>query len=204
MSEPESAEEQLAPYVIEGARSSRSRCKTCRRAIEKETLRIGILIEGPYGTGYMWHHLHCAARRQLERVEEAYAAEAWKEAKHPPSAVPDLAELRKLKEQAEERKQARRDPPYVERAPTGRSKCKHCEEPIEQGALRVVLAREVTFGRQVRTTPINVHARCAGAELLAEDCATEIEGFAEALRAGSQVEPADVAAALDEIGSLPD
>ena len=39
--------EQLADYVIEGARSGRSRCKTCRRTIAKDALRIGVLIDGP-------------------------------------------------------------------------------------------------------------------------------------------------------------
>ena len=90
MSEP--GQEEMAPYVIEGARSSRSRCKTCRRTIDKGALRIGMLIEGPYGTGYLWHHLRCAARRQFDRVAEAYEAEAWKEAKEAPSKVPELEE----------------------------------------------------------------------------------------------------------------
>ena len=78
--QPEPAEPELPPFVIEGARSSRSKCKACRRKIDKGALRIGILIEGPYGTGYMWHHIKCAARRHLHRVEEAYELEAWKEA----------------------------------------------------------------------------------------------------------------------------
>ena len=77
----EATEKPLPAYVIEGARSSRSRCKTCRRKIDKGGLRIGMLIEGPYGTGYLWHHLRCAARRRFEQVQEAYEAEAWKEAK---------------------------------------------------------------------------------------------------------------------------
>ena len=65
--DPGAVEPKLAAYVIEGARSSRSRCKSCRRKIDKGVLRIGVLIEGPYGTGYLWHHLRCAARRQFER-----------------------------------------------------------------------------------------------------------------------------------------
>jgi hypothetical protein len=36
-------EQQLPPYIIEGARSGRSRCKTCRRNISKGGLRLGIL-----------------------------------------------------------------------------------------------------------------------------------------------------------------
>ena len=61
--------ESLPPLVIEGARSSRSKCKGCRRAIQKDTLRLGILFEGPYGTGYLWHHLTCAARKRPDELE---------------------------------------------------------------------------------------------------------------------------------------
>ncbi|MDH3284344.1 MAG: PARP-type zinc finger-containing protein, partial [Acidobacteriota bacterium] len=87
-------EEQLPPYVIENARSGRSRCKTCRRTIDKGALRLGVLIEGPFGAGHMWHHLKCAARKMIDRVEEAYALEAWRQAKTPPESVPDLEQLR--------------------------------------------------------------------------------------------------------------
>ena len=37
-------EPELAPYVLESARSSRSKCRTCRRKIEKGKLRLGILL----------------------------------------------------------------------------------------------------------------------------------------------------------------
>ena len=201
--DPAGGAQELAPYVIEGARSSRSRCKTCRRKIETGKLRIGVLIEGPFGTGYLWHHLTCAARRQFERVEEAYGLEAWKAAARPPADVPTLASLRELREQAEEQRRNRRELPYAELAPSGRSRCKHCEEPIEKGTLRVVLAREVVFGRQVRQNPINVHPRCVAAELLAEDCATEAEGFAGALASHSELDPERLAAVLAEVGELP-
>lgn len=195
----EEVPEQLAPYKIEAARSSRSRCRTCRRAIEKGKLRLGVLLEGPYGTGYLWHHLTCAAKRRFEDVEAAYGERAWEEGLD----VPALAELASLREKAEQQKKERRDPPWAERAPSGRSKCKHCEEPIPDGSFRVVLGRSVEFGRQVRTAPINVHPRCVAAELLAEDCATEAEGFAEALAAASRdLSREDVAAVLAEIGEL--
>ncbi len=65
--------EDQPPHKIEKARSGRSKCKTCRRAIQKDKLRLGILIQGPFGPGYLWHHLACAARKRIEDVEEAYA-----------------------------------------------------------------------------------------------------------------------------------
>jgi hypothetical protein len=193
----------LPPYVIEAARSGRSRCKTCRRKIDKEALRIGMLIEGPYGTGYLWHHLRCAARRRFEQVEEAYRLEAWREAKAPPKRVPDLDELRRTVEEAEQRRERKPTLPYAERDPSGRARCKHCGEPIEKGSLRVVLGREVEFGGQVRTGPVQVHPRCVAAELRAEHCATKPDGFAEALRANSSELPGtDVDRLVAEIGPL--
>jgi len=203
MTETTPTEPQLPPYVIEGARSSRSRCKTCRRPIQKETLRLGILIEGPYGTGYLWHHLTCAARRRFHEVEEAYAAEAWNHAKTPPAAVPPLETLAGLEKEAEERKRQRKQIPYAEPAPSGRAKCKHCAETIEKGSMRVVLGRGVEFGNQVRTAPINVHPRCVAEALRDAECTTETDGFAEALRANSTGVPAErIEATLDEIGPL--
>jgi hypothetical protein len=192
-------EPELAPYLIEGSRSSRARCKTCRRKIDKGVLRLGIMIEGPFGQGYMWHHLTCAAKRRFEDVEEAYGAKCWDEAVE----VPDLDELAQLREKAAQAKAEKKEAPYVERAPSARSKCKHCDEGIDKGELRVVLLREVVFGRQIRGTPINVHARCVAAEIRGEDCLTEVEGFEEAVNANSRgADPADIAEALTAIGEL--
>ena len=192
-------EEQLAPYLIEPARSSRSKCKTCRRKIDKDVLRIGIMIEGPFGAGYLWHHLKCAARRQFEAVQAAYEERAWEDGVE----VPPLDELEKLREEAEKKKAEKIDPPYAQVAPSGRAKCKHCDETIEKDSVRIVLGREVEFYRQVRVALINVHPRCVAAELRADDCATEAEGFVEALRANTRDVPADVLeAAIAELGPL--
>ena len=118
--------ERVPPFLIEGARSNRSRCKICRRTINKGALRLGVLIEGPYGTGYLWHHLNCAARRRFDDVQSAYEAEAWKEAKEPPRRVPTLDKLRGLREQAEHKRATRKSIPYAELDPSGRAKCKQC------------------------------------------------------------------------------
>jgi len=196
---PEEEEEQLAPFMIEPARSNRSKCKTCRRKIDKDTLRIGIMIEGPFGAGYLWHHLNCAAKRNFPAVEEAYSEKCWDDS----VKVPPLEELKKLEEQATKKKSEKIDPPYAQVAPSGRAKCKHCDETIEKGSVRIVLGREVEFYRQVRVALINVHPKCVAAELLAEDCGTESEGFADALRNNTKnVSTELVDAALAEIGSL--
>lgn len=189
----------LPPYRIESARSSRSRCKTCRRPIQQGKLRIGVRIEGPFGPGFLWHHLTCAARRRIDDVEQAYAQRAWDEGLE----VPPLQELRAQVQEAEQKKAEKPEPPYVERAKTGRSKCKNCGEGIEQGAWRVILARKVTFGNQVRVGPINVHPECVAAAMASDENATEAEGFADALRANSAVDAAEADEVLARIGELP-
>lgn len=199
----EAEEPELPPYVIEGARSSRSRCKTCRKKIDKGALRLGILIEGPFGTGYLWHHLRCAARRHFDRLEEAYENEAWNEAKEPPGKIPALDELRALQVEAEKKKKQRKTIPYAEISPTGRARCKHCGEPLEKDEPRIVLGQHVAFGSQTRVGPYNVHPECVAEALESGEMATEAEGLLDALRANSD----DLAAAalddaISRIGSL--
>jgi hypothetical protein len=119
--EPLSPEQELPEYVIEGARSSRSRCKACRRPIQMGTLRIGMRIEGPFGTGYLWFHLKCAAKRQIDRVEAAYAMEAWK-GEGAAGQVPSLASSA-ARRRAEAQKN---EETFAELAPSSRSRCKQC------------------------------------------------------------------------------
>ena len=86
---------------------------------------------------------------------------------------------------------------------SGRARCKHCNELIEKGSMRVVLGRAVEFGNQVRTAPINVHPRCVAAALQEEDCATEAEGFAGNLHSNSsEVSTEAMEAVLAEVGDL--
>jgi hypothetical protein len=185
------------PYLIEGARSGRSKCKTCRRTIAKGAVRIGVLIDGPFGTGYLWHHLNCLARTRLGEVERAYELEAWQHAKEKVKGLPRLDTLRGLKAKAEKQRQQRRSIPHLEVAPTGRSRCKHCGEIIAEGSARVVLGREVSFGQQVRTTPVKVHPGCVAAELERDDAAVQRDGIEAAIAANSTgVDPQVIDAAI--------
>jgi hypothetical protein len=111
----------------------------------------------------------------MEQVEEAYEQEAWKRAQVVPEKVPSLEELRELKEKAEEKKAQQKQFPFVEVDPSGRARCKACNQPIEKGSLRVVLAKEVTFGSQTRTSPFAVHPKCTVAGLENPEVVTERE-----------------------------
>jgi len=195
-------EEEAKPiYVIEGARSARARCKSCRKKIAKGALRLGVLVVGPFGPGYMWHHLNCAAGRLYDKLEEAYRLEAWRAAAEKPN-VPSLESLRAFKERAAERKANRKYPPYAEQAPSGRSSCKHCGESIEKGAWRVVLGREVQFGSQVRTTPINVLPAHVVEVLQEPDCTSNISDLQSGLKENSGLSTAELTEVLQAIGPL--
>jgi hypothetical protein len=209
MSDIDSADQEPEPelpaFVIEAARSGRAKCKSCRKAIPKDGLRLGVMVEGPFGAGHMWYHLNCAAKRLFDKVQGAYEIQAWTLAKVPLTEddVPPLAELELLREEAETKKVDRKELPHTELAPSGRAKCKHCDELIEKGAPRVVIGREVEFGQQTRTTPINVHPACVADALHAEDCNTEADGFAEALRANSKgIDSPVIDSIIEEVGSL--
>lgn len=197
MSETEGVPEQLAPYCIERARSGRSKCKVCRRAIDKDTPRIGVLLEGPYGTGYLWHHVACLAKRDIAKVEEAY------EGGYAPEdlELPPIESLRVEAEKAAQKKAEKQEAPFVERAATGRSKCAQCGEMIDAGAFRFALLRAVEFYGQERKAVIKVHARCVQTTLAEESNATDPDSFAADVRANSKLEPKDVADALVQAGA---
>jgi hypothetical protein len=160
---------------------------------------MGVRIVGPFGPGYLWHHLNCAAKRQMERVEEAYRLLG----PDPGFQVPPLDELRLMVEKAEKKKRKQKTVPYVEKAPTGRSRCKHCGQGIGKGAFRIAVLRKVEFYGQVRHGPVNVHPACVAAELATEDSATESDTLFESLRTNSRgMDPADIERAIQQIGEL--
>ncbi|MFN0241931.1 MAG: hypothetical protein ACKVWV_03490 [Planctomycetota bacterium] len=188
----------LDPYKIELARSNRSKCKTCKKAIDKGVARIGVLIEGPFGVGYLWHHLKCLARRDIGLVEEAYAGAYTAEGVQ----KPPIEELRAVAEESAKKKEEKQEAPYVERAPSGRSKCAQCGEPVADASFRVVVLRSVEFYNQVRNGPIKVHPGCVAKALAEPNSATEVDGFADALRANTRLPKEDIEKALKEIGPV--
>ena len=64
------------------------------------------------------------------------------------------------------------------------------------------MGREVEFGRQIRTTPVNIHPRCVAAELFAEDCAHDPAEFLDSLRHNSSDIASLMGDVLAEIGPI--
>jgi ribosomal protein L37AE/L43A len=117
---------------IEPASTGRSKCRACKRAIDKGALRFAESAPNPMTEGETKHYYHpmCAAERRSERMaafleshaepldtREALLAAATLGVSHP--------RLQRLGQ--------------VERASSGRAACRHCRETIAKGALRVAL-----------------------------------------------------------------
>jgi poly [ADP-ribose] polymerase 1 len=138
--------------MIEVAKTGRSKCRTCRQAIEKGALRFGEEQPSAFTDGlqWVWQHLNCAAKKKPAKVREALAAYEGE--------VPGRDELEAVLVEADKTATTF---PYAEHAPTGRSRCQQCEEPIEKGALRVAFEREVEPGAMARAAAAYLHPACA-------------------------------------------
>jgi hypothetical protein len=146
--------------TIEIAKTGRAKCRACRLAIEKGALRFGEEQPSAFAEGMqmVWYHLPCAAKSKPVALQSALAAFEGE--------VPDRAALEAAMATADETPSVY---PYAERAPTGRSKCLQCREPIEKGALRVATERELEAMGRPGTGYL--HPRCAGQFLETEDLA---------------------------------
>ncbi|MEW5848708.1 MAG: hypothetical protein AB2A00_07830 [Myxococcota bacterium] len=123
------------PHMIEEAKSGRASCRTCREKIGKGELRFGEEAANAFdpegGATHQWHHLLCAARKKPQLVKETLETFT--------GAVPNRAEVDQAI--AESIDTARPPFPFAEHAPTARSRCQSCRQPIDKGMLRVAVAR---------------------------------------------------------------
>jgi len=139
-------------HIIEPAASGRAKCRGCGVAIAAGELRFGERLPNPFADGEttLWFHLACAAFKRPEPFLEAVSART--------EPLPDGERLRAEAELGV----AHRRLPRVngaERAPSGRARCRFCQEAIEKGAWRIPLV----FFEDGRFEPAGcVHARCAG------------------------------------------
>src|SRR5215470_3320050 len=115
--------------LIEEAKSGRASCRTCRKAIAKGELRLGVEVQTQFSDtpSMQWHHLLCSAGKlpaELKAAMDEY-----------PGDIPNRDELDKAMEGAIKKGNAKPGGfPYVDRAPTGRAKCMQCDETIEKNS----------------------------------------------------------------------
>lgn len=166
--------------VIEEAKSGRASCRTCRKAIAKGELRLGVETQTQFSDtpSLQWHHLLCAATKLPVELKAALAEYS--------GDVPNRAELDAAMEAAIKKGNAKPAGfPYVDRAPTGRARCMQCQQPIDKGALRVAVERELEVGANMARGAGYLHPRCAVANL--ENAGGSVDDLVEGLRANSRI-----------------
>lgn len=58
------------PYCVEYAKSSRASCQTCKNTIQKETLRLAVVVQSPVHDGKIpkWYHFKCFFIKQRPKA----------------------------------------------------------------------------------------------------------------------------------------
>jgi hypothetical protein len=165
--------------TIEVAKTGRARCRVCRENIEKGALRYGEEQPSAFAEGmqWVWHHLTCAAKKKPVGVRTALAAFEGE--------VPNRAEVEALLAEGDKVATVF---PYAERAPTGRSKCQQCHEPIEKGTLRVAVEREIEAGAMARAGAGYLHPACAAEYVEDEDLLATLRRNSRGLAEGDVAE----------------
>lgn len=179
--------------VIEEAKSGRASCRTCRKAIAKGELRLGVEVQTQFSDTptVQWHHVLCAAGKHPAELKEALAAYGGE--------VPNRAELDQAMDAAIRKGGAKPAGfPYADRAPTGRAKCMQCEAAIEKGSSRVAVEREVDTGSFVTRGAGYLHPRCVAENL--ENVGGSLEDLIGGLRANSKLSPEELEAVVAEVG----
>jgi hypothetical protein len=154
------------PHTIEPARSGRAKCHGCGQTIAKGEMRFGERLPNPFADGEMthWFHPRCAAYKRPEAILETL-----------PSV--ELDEHALLQSIAEDGLKHRRLPRVngIERAPSGRARCRNCKERIGKDAWRIPLV----FHEEGRFNPSGfIHLGCAGAYLGTTAIVDRIRHFA--------------------------
>jgi hypothetical protein len=157
-------------HVIEPASSARAKCRGCGERIAKGALRVGEHLPNPYGEGEMtlWFHLACAAYKRPEVYLDVMQTAGGIEA----DPMLEAAAKRGL----EHRRLPRID--GVQRAPSGRSHCRHCRELIEKDVWRIRLV----YYEEGRFQPSGyIHLRCALAYFETADILDRLRHFSPGL-----------------------
>jgi hypothetical protein len=170
-------------HVIEHAPTGRAKCRGCDTKVDKGALRFGERRPNAFGEGEMtlWFHLPCAAYKRPEPFLEMLELLGGDEAGD--LAAGDLSAARALKPAAEFGIANRRVPRIdsVDRAPTGRARCRSCRELIEKDCWRIGLV----FFEEDRFQPSGfIHASCAEAYFGTTDLLERLRHFNPALEAG--------------------
>ncbi len=138
-------------HIIEPASSGRAKCRGCGKPIGKDTLRFGERLPNPFADESemtLWFHLNCAAYKRPESLQEVIdSAELANRSELDNIIATGLAFHRVQRING------------VEQAPSGRARCRACQEMIAKGAWRIPL---VYFEEGMFNASGTIHVGCAG------------------------------------------
>lgn len=178
--------------VIEEAKSGRASCRTCKKAIGKGELRLGVeqMTQFSDTPSMQWHHLLCAAGKLPGELKSALAGFE--------GDLPNRAEVEQAMTDAIKSGKAKPGAfPYIDKAPTGRAKCMQCDETIEKDSFRVAVEREVEVGGMMRKSPGYMHPKCVAANL--ENVGGTLEDIETQVRTNSLIDETDLNTAVEEM-----
>lgn len=142
------------PWKVEYAKSSRSSCKTCKKIIDKEKLRLGKMVQATQFDGFMpmWNHADCILRKsnQIKSVDDVEGLETlrWEDQQGIRKYVEGGAQTSSTSPAAME---------YgVEVSQTSRAACRSCNQKIMKGEIRISTKPE---GQGARSLAWH-HANC--------------------------------------------
>jgi len=160
------------PHTIEPATSGRAKCRGCGQAIAKEELRFGERLPNPFAEDSemtLWFHIPCAAYKRPESLQEVlFEADGVEDLESLEAVIAAGLEHRRL--------------PRInglQRAPSGRAKCRCCHEMIAKDDWRIPL---VYFEEGMFNPSGFIHLGCSGEFFETTDVMERLLFFASALQ----------------------
>lgn len=175
------------PHTIEPAASGRAKCRGCGKPIPKGELRFGERLPNPFADGEMtiWFHLVCSAYKRPESLDEVLQ-----------DAPPDIADIDTLRRIVafglEHHRVARIG--FIEKAPSGRARCRQCRETIDKDDWRIPL---LFFEEGMFNASGFVHLDCATAYFETADIGDAIAQFS------NELDPNDLKSIQDRLANTP-
>jgi hypothetical protein len=185
------------PNRIEAAPSGRASCRGCKEAIAKGVLRFAEEYPNPFsedgGMATRYWHLACAATKLANELRPVLAAYEGAIDSQERASVEALVETH-----------ARPDPPYGERAGSGRARCRACDVTIKKGELRIAFERVFESPMGPQKGMAYAHPGCLGRYLEREKErgreALEKDEVLRRVRDNSKLSTDDLDAVLREAG----
>ncbi|KAL0717222.1 hypothetical protein Bca4012_066544 [Brassica carinata] len=183
------------PIVAEYAKSNRSSCKACSKAIASKTLRVGLISKGPGGFDMTrWHHLDCfptdsepipsvddiKGLSALEKDDQDALVKLVEQCGQVDEKVEHLATDDVSGEKIKETKGSSKV--IAEYAKSSRSSCKKCSQTIAAKELRLGLVTRDSRGFDMTKWH---HLSCFPVESDPIDSVEDIGGFSS-LQSGDQ------------------